>query len=141
LNDLTAKRELFTNIFLALYSGRRRMTFLSQCRIVFRSCIVICFVSILIADDHSLQLPAERPFIVLYASNIDNPLSICELRFDSVERSDLAVSLDGRSACYNGLFGINRDKPPGMMFNWCDETSAQVVFLPVVEINDLLMIC
>ena len=81
---------------------------------------------------------ATRPYFSLFAASIDRLVEACEVVFASVDRSDLFKSLDERLKTYRNFAGIERSKPLGLMSIWNDVGSADIVFLPVKDIDQLL---
>lgn len=100
--------------------------------------ILIASVTSLQAADRAGQSQATRPYYSLYVSSIDRLVEACNIVFQSVERPELAESLSERQKSYRDFAGIDRDKPLGMMSVWEDQTSADIVFAPVKEIDELL---
>lgn len=89
------------------------------------------------ADSDAQSLP-RRPYYSLFAASIDRLVEACNVVFDSVDRPDLAASFSERRKSYRDFAGIERDKPLGLMSVWNETKSADIVFLPVENINELL---
>lgn len=89
------------------------------------------------ADAASQPMPT-RPYYMLFASSIDRLVEACHVVFESVGRPDLAANFSERRKSYRDFAGIQRDKPLGMMSVWNDVAPADIVFLPVEDINELL---
>ena len=100
--------------------------------------LLVASASSLCAADPMPQPLAERPYFTLFAASIDRLLAACDVVFSSVERPDLFESMKDRLKRYRDFAGIEKTKPFGMLSTWDDVAPANVVFLPVNEINQLL---
>ncbi len=81
---------------------------------------------------------AERPWAAVWMSSLARVLAACDAIYDSVERPELADSLEDRLQ-FSEFRGIDRTRPLGMMFTWDDvHEPPAIIFLPVLQIDDLL---
>ena len=81
---------------------------------------------------------ATRPWASLWVSSIGRALASCDLIFESVDRPDLADSLEDRLGDYRAFGGIDRKRPLGLMWTWRDVEPAATIFLPVGQIDELM---
>ena len=81
---------------------------------------------------------AEQPFATVFMSSLSRFHSVCEVIFKSVERPELFESMGRRLERYNDFAGFDREKPLGMMFTWGEDSTSFIVFLPVIDIDELL---
>ena len=81
---------------------------------------------------------AARPWATFWVSSIGRALAACDLVFESVDRPDLAESLEDRLGDYRAFGGIDRKRPLGLMWTWHDVEPAATIFLPVGQIDDLM---
>ena len=81
---------------------------------------------------------ATRPWASVWVSSIGRALAACDLIFESVDRPDLAESLEDRLADYRAFGGIDRKRPLGLMWTWHDVEPAAMIFLPIGQIDDLM---
>ena len=81
---------------------------------------------------------ATRPWASFWVSSIGRVLAACDLVFESVDRPDLAESLEDRLGDYRAFGGIDRKRPLGLMWTWHDVEPAATIFLPVGQIDDLM---
>lgn len=81
---------------------------------------------------------AARPFYTLFVSSIDRVQEACRTVFESVDRPDLAASMNDRLKGFRNLAGIDPAKPAGVMTVWDDDASAEIIFLPVGQIDELM---
>ena len=88
------------------------------------------------ADEPSTQ--AELPFWTFFASSLDRLQTACEHIFASVDRPDLALSIEDRLKTYRDLAGIDRTKPIGLMSTWDEKSPEEIIFVPVQDIRELL---
>ena len=90
------------------------------------------------AADVSEAEVATRPWASLWVSSIGRALAACDLIFESVDRPDLAESLEDRLADYRAFGGIDRKRPLGLMWTWNDVEPAATIFLPVGQLDELM---
>ena len=90
------------------------------------------------AADLSETEVATRPWASLWVSSIGRSLAACDLIFESVERPDLAESLEDRLGNYRAFGGIDRKRPLGLMWTWNNIESAATIFLPVGQLEELM---
>ncbi len=82
---------------------------------------------------------AERPWAAVWIASLARVLAACDVIYDSIDRPDLADSLEDRQVGYREFLGIDRTRPLGMMWTWDDENEpAATIFLPVHQIDDLM---
>ncbi|WP_373652779.1 hypothetical protein [Schlesneria sp. DSM 10557] len=81
---------------------------------------------------------AERPVLTIFVSSQDRIRQACETIFESVDRPDLATSINERLTGFRDLAGIEPTKPAGIMTVWDDEKPREIVFIPKTEIEELL---
>lgn len=81
---------------------------------------------------------ATRPWASLWVSSIGRSLAACDLIFESVDRPDLAESLEDRLVDYQAFRGIDRKRPLGLMWTWHNVEPVATIFLPVGQIDDLM---
>ncbi len=98
---------------------------------------VVGFASHSQAAEPAVPLPT-RPYYCIYATSIDRLLAICKTVFDSVDRPDLASSLQDRLKGFRDFSGIDRTKPLGTMWTWGDVSQAEILFLPVKDRDELM---
>ncbi len=98
-----------------------------------------CFPShALHAADVNESEVATKPWASFWVSSIGRALAACDLIFESVDRPDLAESLEDRLGDYQAFRGIDRKRPLGLMWTWHDVEPAATIFLPVGKIDDLM---
>lgn len=104
------------------------------------SLIVVLFVLIAkLANAADLKEKlATRPYLTFFVSSIDQVQQACRTVFESVDRPDLAASIKDRLKDYQGFAGIDPTKPGGRMTVWGEASEAEIVFLPVGEIEQLV---
>ena len=90
------------------------------------------------ADDLTAQPSAERPYLTLFAASLDRLRESGLQIFESVDRSDLAKSIDERFSNPRNFAGIERTKPLGMMSTWNGISTADILFAPIDDIQNLL---
>ena len=90
------------------------------------------------ADETGLKAVAEKPYLTIFAASIDRLRSAYESIFDSVDRPELADSLNDRLKGYRDLAGIESTKPLGMMSTWDEVAPAEIVFVPTDDVGELL---
>ncbi len=106
--------------------------------LVFASLLLLMVSKSFSADDLAVQPLAERPYLTLFAASLDR-LRDSGLRIvESVDRTDLAKSLDERSSNTQNFAGIERTKPLGMMSTWNGISTADILFVPIDDIQNLL---
>ncbi len=101
---------------------------------------VVLFVGMMrpLAAEPTSTLVAERPYFTMFAASIDKLLAACRVVFDAVDRPDLSGSLGDRMKTYRDFSGIDKSRPIGIMSTWDENLPANIVFLPVSQIDDLL---
>lgn len=98
-------------------------------------------MSRLLAADSPADSPkvAERPWAAIWMSSLARVLAACDIIYESVDRPDLADSLEERQTSYREFRGIDRTRPLGMMWTWDDEADpGAIIFLPIEEIDELM---
>ena len=87
---------------------------------------------------HGQKGIAERPWAAVWMSSLARVLAACDVVYESVDRPELADSLEDRLQ-FSEFRGIDRTRPLGMMWTWDDvQEPPAVIFLPVQQIDDLL---
>jgi len=81
---------------------------------------------------------AGRPWAALWISSLGRVLAACDLVYDSVDRPDLAESLEERLGNFRSFGGIDRKRPLGILWTWSDTEPIATVFLPVAQIDELM---
>ena len=94
--------------------------------------------STLAAGERSAPTGASGPVVTFFAASLNKFQSACERVFQSVDRQDLFDSMDSRLTRYNNFSGVDRNRPLGMMFTWGNDVTPYAVFLPVINIDELL---
>lgn len=81
---------------------------------------------------------AERPWVTGWVSSIARLLTACDIVYDSVNRPDLADTLEDRLD-FRDFQGIDRTRPFGFFWTWDDEKDAPAtIFLPAKEMPELM---
>ncbi len=81
----------------------------------------------------------ERPWASAWMSSLAKFMAACDVVYDSIERPDLADSLEDRMKGFSEFRGINRTAPLGIMWSWDDvQDPPATIFLPVHQIDDLM---
>lgn len=93
---------------------------------------------VLSAAESAEDSTPTSPWASLWISSLGRAMAACDLIFESVQRPDLADSLEDRLTDYRAFAGIDRKKPLGLMWTWHDVEPAATIFLPVGDINELL---
>ena len=101
-------------------------------------CAFLATISSACADEAGPKPVAEKPYLTIFAASIDRLRSAYETVFDEAGRPDLSSSLNETLKSYRDLAGIERTKPLGVMTTWDDVSPAEIVFVPVDGINELL---
>lgn len=104
----------------------------------FCSSLVMTFLIFVANSARAAESLPTRPYYLLFAASIDRLVEACNVVFESVGRPDLAANFSERRKFYRDFSGIQRDKPLGLMWVCNEESSAEVVFLPVENIDELL---
>lgn len=82
---------------------------------------------------------AERPWATVWMSSLGKFLAACDVIYGSIDRLDLADSLEDRLTGYNEFRGLDRTAPLGIMWTWDNVNDPPAtIFLPVHQIDDLL---
>jgi hypothetical protein len=104
---------------------------------------IACFCSLLQSSPAQDERPeprpiAERPWATVWMSSLARFLASCDVIYDSVDRLDLADTLEERMK-YREFAGIDRNRPLGMMWTWDDvQDPPAIIFLPVERIEELM---
>ncbi len=81
----------------------------------------------------------ERPWATAWMSSLAKFMAACDVVYDSIERPDLADSLEDRMKGFNEFGGIDRTAPLGIMWSWDDvQDPPATIFLPVHQIDELM---
>lgn len=87
----------------------------------------------------SNKVIAERPWAAFWASSVARVMTDCDVIYESINRMELADTLEDRLNDYRAFSGIDRTRPLGMMWTWNDDgESMATVFIPVQDINELM---
>lgn len=111
----------------------RRINFLSLIAVS-----LIAGLTIACAAETAATPKAELPFWTFFASSLDRLQTACEVIFVSVDRPDLALSMENRLKTYRDFAGIERSKPIGIMSTWDEKSPEEIIFVPVQDIQELL---
>lgn len=85
------------------------------------------------------QQIAERPWAAFWVASIARMLTDCDVIYDSIDRPELAETIEERMTSYREFGGIDRTRPLGMMWTWDDvKDPATTIFVPVQDINELM---
>lgn len=86
------------------------------------------------------QQIAERPWAAFWVSSIARMLTDCDVIYESIDRPELAESIEERQEkSYRNFGGIDRTRPLGMMWTWDDvKDPPATIFVPVQDINELM---
>jgi hypothetical protein len=86
------------------------------------------------------QQVAEKPWAAFWVSSIARMLTDCDVIYESIDRHDLAESIEERQQkSYREFGGIDRTRPLGMMWTWDDvKDPPAIIFVPVQDINELM---
>ncbi|MBM4076132.1 MAG: hypothetical protein FJ267_10845, partial [Planctomycetes bacterium] len=71
-------------------------------------------------------------------SSLSRAMAACDLIFDSVDRSDLAESMEDRLKDYRAFSGIDRKHPLGIIWTWDESEPAAIVYLPIGKFDELM---
>ena len=108
------------------------------CRLQLPLIVVIAISMQAVGVCHAKEPSVARPYFLFYITSLDRLLDDFEIVFESVGRADLSKSLESRLKGVRNFSGIDHTKPLGMMSTWEEEERADVVFLPIEEIDELL---
>jgi hypothetical protein len=99
-------------------------------------CVCNCASSVFAQEPRQV---AERPWAAFWVASLARMLTDCDVIYDSIDRTELADSIDDRLASYRAFQGIDRTRPVGMMWAWDDvQDPPATIFVPVQQIDELM---
>lgn len=104
--------------------------------------IAVATVLIVVGRAATAQEPkavAEKPWVAFWVSSVARMLTNCDVIYESIDRPELAESIEERLTSYRAFDGIDRTRPLGKMWMWDDvRDPSEVIFVPVENIDGLM---